>query len=96
MDCFVCYEPFDLFRHLPLLLCDLGHTACAKCARSLNICPICRKPSSSEKHPNFALRDLLQATHDGDLCPEIMSDQIDLLDKIDEGGCAIVCENGIP
>ncbi|KAL0231133.1 hypothetical protein GEMRC1_010614 [Eukaryota sp. GEM-RC1] len=90
MDCFICFEPFNLSIHSPLLLCDLGHTACAQCASSIKSCPICRQDSPLEKNPNFALKNLVQAALDGDLCPEITSDQIDLLDKIDEGGCAVV------
>ncbi|KAL0243313.1 hypothetical protein GEMRC1_005874 [Eukaryota sp. GEM-RC1] len=90
MDCFICYQPFNLSDRLPLLLCELGHTACSQCASALNICPTCRKVCLIEKPTNYALRDLVEAARSGDLCPEIPSNQVELLDKIAEGGCAVV------
>ncbi|KAL0251113.1 hypothetical protein GEMRC1_000327 [Eukaryota sp. GEM-RC1] len=90
MDCFNCCNSFNLSDRLPLLLCELGHTICSDCASSLNHCPICRKKCLSQKNVNFALRDLVEAARNGDLCPEIPSDQVELLDQIAEGGCAVV------
>ncbi|KAL0238439.1 hypothetical protein GEMRC1_012912 [Eukaryota sp. GEM-RC1] len=90
MDCILCCQPFNLSRHLPLILCREAHTSCAQCALSLDHCPFCRTHSPLEKRPNLALRDLLQAAHDGDLCPKIPSDQVELHEKIDEGGFAAV------
>ncbi|KAL0238111.1 hypothetical protein GEMRC1_012584 [Eukaryota sp. GEM-RC1] len=90
MDCILCCQPFNLSRHLPLILCREAHTSCAQCALSLDNCPFCRTHSPLEKRPNLALRDLLQAAQDGDLCPKIPSDQVELHEKIDEGGFAAV------
>ncbi|KAL0243027.1 hypothetical protein GEMRC1_005590 [Eukaryota sp. GEM-RC1] len=90
MDCFICYEPFNLSGRLPLLLCELGHTACSQCASALSSCPTCRKVCLMDKPTNYALKDLVEAARNGDLCPEIPSDQVEVLDKIAEGGCAVV------
>ncbi|KAL0241403.1 hypothetical protein GEMRC1_006638 [Eukaryota sp. GEM-RC1] len=90
MDCIICLEPFNLSSRLPLLICSEGHTACAQCASSLTICPLCRSPCLADKKPNFALQDLIKASRDGDLCPQIPSDQILLGEKIAEGGFAIL------
>ncbi|KAL0251334.1 hypothetical protein GEMRC1_000547 [Eukaryota sp. GEM-RC1] len=90
MDCFICCDSFNLSDRIPLLLCKLGHTACSHCASPLNNCPICRKKCPSEKRVNYALRVLVETARNGDLCPEIRSDDIELLDQIAEGGCAVV------
>ncbi|KAL0250912.1 hypothetical protein GEMRC1_000126 [Eukaryota sp. GEM-RC1] len=90
MDCFICSDSFNLSDRLPLLLCNLGHTACSHCASPLNNCPICRKKCPTKKNVSFALRSLVEAARNGDLCPEIPSDDVELLDQIAEGGCAVV------
>ncbi|KAL0240951.1 hypothetical protein GEMRC1_006187 [Eukaryota sp. GEM-RC1] len=52
--------------------------------------PSLSKSLFSRQKPNFALQDLIKASRDGDLCPQIPSDQILLGEKIAEGGFAIV------
>ncbi|KAL0234916.1 hypothetical protein GEMRC1_001498 [Eukaryota sp. GEM-RC1] len=90
MDCVVCYDSFNLSSRLPLLICSEGHTACAQCSAALDICPVCRSKSLSETKPNFALQDLIRASRNGDLCPQIPSDHILLGTKIAEGGFGVV------
>ncbi|KAL0235325.1 hypothetical protein GEMRC1_001907 [Eukaryota sp. GEM-RC1] len=90
MDCFVCYQSFNLSSRLPLLICCEGHSACTECSASLNNCPICRTKCLTEKKTNFALQDLVQASRNGDLCPQIPSDHILLKTKIAKGGFAVV------
>ncbi|KAL0235786.1 hypothetical protein GEMRC1_002368 [Eukaryota sp. GEM-RC1] len=82
MDCFVCYQSFNLSSRLPLLICCEEHTACTECSASLNNCPICRTKCLTEKKTNFALQDLVQASRNGNLCPQIPSDHILLGAKI--------------
>ncbi|KAL0247941.1 hypothetical protein GEMRC1_003180 [Eukaryota sp. GEM-RC1] len=90
MDCFVCCESFNLSDRLPILICNEGHTACSRCSEVLNKCPLCRISCPIEKKVNFALQDLVKAARDGDLCPQIPSDQIVLKNKIAEGGFAVI------
>ncbi|KAL0238297.1 hypothetical protein GEMRC1_012770 [Eukaryota sp. GEM-RC1] len=90
MDCFVCCESFNLSNRLPLLICCEGHTCCSECAASLNRCPLCRSHCLGQKKVNFALQDLIKASRDGELCPQIPADQIVIGDKIAEGGFAEV------
>ncbi|KAL0251912.1 hypothetical protein GEMRC1_001124 [Eukaryota sp. GEM-RC1] len=90
MDCFVCCESFNLSQRVPLLICSSGHTCCSKCLASLRNCPICRLECTQERKVNFALQELIKASRDGELCPQIPSDQIVLGDKIAEGGFAAV------
>ncbi|KAL0238261.1 hypothetical protein GEMRC1_012734 [Eukaryota sp. GEM-RC1] len=90
MDCFVCCESFNLSNRVPLLICCEGHTCCSQCSESLNQCPLCRSDCLAERKVNYALQDLVKASRDGELCPQIPSDQIVLGDKIAEGGFADV------
>ncbi|KAL0237753.1 hypothetical protein GEMRC1_012227 [Eukaryota sp. GEM-RC1] len=90
MDCFVCCESFNLSNRVPLLICCEGHTCCSECSESLNQCPLCRSDCLEDRKVNFALQDLVKASRDGELCPQIPSDQIVLGDKIAEGGFAEV------
>ncbi|KAL0240873.1 hypothetical protein GEMRC1_006109 [Eukaryota sp. GEM-RC1] len=90
MDCFVCFEAFDLSQRVPLLICSSGHTCCSTCSASLRNCPICRLKCTKERKVNFALQELIKASRDGELCPQIPSEQIVLGDKIAEGGFAFV------
>ncbi|KAL0229501.1 hypothetical protein GEMRC1_014118 [Eukaryota sp. GEM-RC1] len=90
MDCFVCCESFNLSRRVPLLICSSGHTCCSMCSASLRNCPICRLECVDERKVNFALQNLIKASHDGELCLEIPSEQIVLGNMIAEGGFARV------
>ncbi|KAL0228626.1 hypothetical protein GEMRC1_013246 [Eukaryota sp. GEM-RC1] len=90
MDCFVCCESFNLSQRVPLLICSSGHTCCSTCSASLRNCPICRLECTQERKVNFALQDLIKASRDGELCPQIPSNQIALGDKIAQGGFAVV------
>ncbi|KAL0248809.1 hypothetical protein GEMRC1_004043 [Eukaryota sp. GEM-RC1] len=90
MDCFGCGNPFNLSERIPLLICSSGHTTCAECSALLTKCPLCFVKCLDEKKVNFALQDLVQAARDGDLCPDIPSEQIVLGEKIATGGCAVV------
>ncbi|KAL0238400.1 hypothetical protein GEMRC1_012873 [Eukaryota sp. GEM-RC1] len=90
MDCFVCCESFNLSNRVPLLICCEGHTCCSECSESLNQCPLCRIDCLEDRKVNYALQDLVKASRDGELCPQIPSDQIVLGDKIAEGGFADV------
>ncbi|KAL0238506.1 hypothetical protein GEMRC1_012979 [Eukaryota sp. GEM-RC1] len=90
MDCFVCCESFNLSNRVPLLICCEGHTCCSECSESLNQCPLCRGDCLEDRKVNYALQDLVKASRDGELCPQIPSDQIVLEEKIAEGGFADV------
>ncbi|KAL0251962.1 hypothetical protein GEMRC1_001174 [Eukaryota sp. GEM-RC1] len=48
-----------------------GHTACSHCSAQLNRCPLCASHCSEERKVNFTLQDLVQASRNGDLCPQI-------------------------
>ncbi|KAL0231522.1 hypothetical protein GEMRC1_010926 [Eukaryota sp. GEM-RC1] len=50
----------------------------------------CRNNCLKDRPVNSALRDLIQAFLNGDLCPKIPSEQIDLGERIAEGGFAVV------
>ncbi|KAL0251282.1 hypothetical protein GEMRC1_000495 [Eukaryota sp. GEM-RC1] len=90
MECFSCCEAFNLSNRLPLLICGEGHSACSKCSAKLNKCPLCASNCLEERKVNFALQDLVQASRNGDLCPQIPSNQIVLGERIAEGGFAVV------
>ncbi|KAL0251527.1 hypothetical protein GEMRC1_000740 [Eukaryota sp. GEM-RC1] len=90
MECLSCCEPFDLAEHLPLLICNNGHTVCSSCSELLNNCPLCRIPCLEGRQINFALRGIVEATRQGDLCPKIDESEIVLGEEIAKGGFAEV------
>ncbi|KAL0231673.1 hypothetical protein GEMRC1_011077 [Eukaryota sp. GEM-RC1] len=90
MDCFLCSRSFNLSDRIPVLICGEGHTTCFRCSESLKKCPLCGIQCFVERKVNYALHDLVKASRDGDLCPQIPSDQIILGDEIGGGGFATV------
>ncbi|KAL0251717.1 hypothetical protein GEMRC1_000929 [Eukaryota sp. GEM-RC1] len=90
MECFCCCESFNLSDRIPLLICGEGHTACSECSAQLIKCPLCTSNCLEERKVIFALQDLVQASRNGDLCPQIPSNQIVLGERIAEGGFAVV------
>ncbi|KAL0251168.1 hypothetical protein GEMRC1_000381 [Eukaryota sp. GEM-RC1] len=90
MECFSCCESFNISDRLPLLICSEGHTTCSVCSAQLIKCPLCGITCLKERKVNFALQDIVQASRNGDLCPQIPSDQIIVGQRIDQGGFAIV------
>ncbi|KAL0239777.1 hypothetical protein GEMRC1_009885 [Eukaryota sp. GEM-RC1] len=90
MNCSTCYQSFNLSDRVPVLICCEGHSCCSRCSQKLKQCPLCRLECLKERKVNFALKDLIKASRDGDLCPQIPSDQIFLGDKIAEGGFALI------
>ncbi|KAL0239686.1 hypothetical protein GEMRC1_009794 [Eukaryota sp. GEM-RC1] len=90
MNCSTCYQSFNLSDRVPVLICCEGHSCCSRCSQKLKQCPLCRLECLKERKVNFALKDLIKASRDGDLCPQIPSDQIVLGDKIAEGGFALI------
>ncbi|KAL0231366.1 hypothetical protein GEMRC1_010770 [Eukaryota sp. GEM-RC1] len=90
MDCFLCSKSFNLSDRIPVLICREGHTTCSRCSESLKKCPLCDIQCFVDRKVNYALYDLVKASRDGDLCPQIPSDQIILGDEIGDGGFANV------
>ncbi|KAL0248225.1 hypothetical protein GEMRC1_003461 [Eukaryota sp. GEM-RC1] len=90
MECIACADSFNLSDRIPLLICSEGHTTCSECSSKLTKCPLCRITCLKEKKVNFALQDLVEASLNGDLCPEIPPNQILLGEKIADGGFASV------
>ncbi|KAL0229384.1 hypothetical protein GEMRC1_014001 [Eukaryota sp. GEM-RC1] len=74
-NCSVCGHPSKISCRVPLLGCDLGHTACTQCSLSMKMCPICHRAFLLETAPNFALSALIESTPDVHNRQQITSQQ---------------------
>ncbi|KAL0233001.1 hypothetical protein GEMRC1_011748 [Eukaryota sp. GEM-RC1] len=89
-DCPVCFNSYNLTDLQPLIICEESHTVCASCSSLLDSCPFCRSECNSIKHPNYALKHVIEAMKCGDLCPQISCEQINLRELLGQGGFASV------
>ncbi|KAL0230876.1 hypothetical protein GEMRC1_010281 [Eukaryota sp. GEM-RC1] len=62
MECFSCFESFNLSDRIPLLICGEGHTTCSECSAKIVKCPLCATNCPEERKVNFALKDLVEAS----------------------------------
>jgi len=64
-ECPVCYEPYDMESHTPMVF-GCGHCICQTCGSGLSQrCPTCRNPSSLAV--NYALRDIIEQLRNVDV-----------------------------